>query len=393
MRSAGGSAPRDEVEALTFLTAPGQVRVDVGDRSYLCAAAAGPDTCTVPLGPGAVRATVLRGGAPVAAVASPFAVTTTPYVQDLQYVSASSGRTPAAPAPAPATPQLVSETSTVAPTADTYANAGAPSTPYGTAGNLSSRGSTAAVSYLRFPVPAAPAGTVLSKAVLRLTTTTDPLAGSLDAHAVRLGASTWSETALTWGNRPLDLGAPVGTVAPGTLPRTAYDVPLAVDAVRGVLGRETVLTASSTGTDSLLVGSREGTAAARPQLVLTWTPVDAAAPSAPGRPTATATATGSSVAVTWAAAQDDVAVRGYELHRGASADFAPTAATRVAETSGTSATSPLPRPGSTWYRVVALDAAGNRSAASPAGELVVADTTAPACPARSPRRPPAARSP
>lgn len=91
-RRPGGSPARDTVEALTFLTEPGTVEARVGDEIYRCEAEAGLDTCTVPLRTGRVRAHVVRDGETVATVTSPHEVTAEPYVQDLQYVGASSLR-------------------------------------------------------------------------------------------------------------------------------------------------------------------------------------------------------------------------------------------------------------------------------------------------------------
>ena len=88
----GGSPARDTVEALTFLTAPGRVTLTVGGVSTSCDVPAGPATCLAPLRAGTVSAVVSRDGRPVAAVTSPHQVTATPYVQDLQYVVAGSGR-------------------------------------------------------------------------------------------------------------------------------------------------------------------------------------------------------------------------------------------------------------------------------------------------------------
>jgi hypothetical protein len=88
----GGSPARDTVEALTFLTAPATVTITVGGHTQSCQVAAGVDTCTVPLAPGQVSVSVQRAGQVVAAVRSPWTVTTTPYVQDLQYVAVSSRR-------------------------------------------------------------------------------------------------------------------------------------------------------------------------------------------------------------------------------------------------------------------------------------------------------------
>jgi hypothetical protein len=88
----GGSPARDTVEALTFLTAPATVTVTVGSKVTTCSAPAGVATCVAPLAAGTVKVGVTRSGASVAAVRSRSTVTTTPYVQDLQYVSASSLR-------------------------------------------------------------------------------------------------------------------------------------------------------------------------------------------------------------------------------------------------------------------------------------------------------------
>jgi hypothetical protein len=89
-----GSAPRDTVEALAFLTGPARVRITVGGvvRATCDFAAAGVHSCLAPLAPGQVRAEIVRTGSTVAGVLSPHRVRTTPYVQDLTYVVASSRR-------------------------------------------------------------------------------------------------------------------------------------------------------------------------------------------------------------------------------------------------------------------------------------------------------------
>jgi hypothetical protein len=86
------SPPRDTAEALVFLTAPARVTVRSGHGVHTCSAPAGVSSCLVPLAPGTVSATVDRNGTTVASVASPYVVTATPTVQDLQYVGVSSRR-------------------------------------------------------------------------------------------------------------------------------------------------------------------------------------------------------------------------------------------------------------------------------------------------------------
>ena len=88
----GGTPGRDMVEALTFSKAAGTVRITVGSTVHSCAVDAGVDTCTVPLGSGTVSAKLVRGGTTVSSLTSPTKVTSTPYVQDFEYVGSSSLR-------------------------------------------------------------------------------------------------------------------------------------------------------------------------------------------------------------------------------------------------------------------------------------------------------------
>ena len=93
-----------------------------------------------------------------------------------------------------------------------------------------------------------------------------------------------------------------------------------------------------------------------------------------------AVVTGDSVALTWAASTDDVGVTGYQVHRGSSADFTPSAGTLVDTVTGTTFTD-ADRPAATaYYRIVAVDAAGNLSEPSQAAEAIVPDVTAPSTP-------------
>ena len=77
---------------------------------------------------------------------------------------------------------------------------------------------------------------------------------------------------------------------------------------------------------------------------------------------------------------DDVSVAGYEVHRSRTAGFSPSASTLQARTVDVHSTDTAVATGTWSYAVVAVDAAGNRSAASAAAEVVVADTTAPSRP-------------
>jgi len=103
---------------------------------------------------------------------------------------------------------------------------------------------------------------------------------------------------------------------------------------------------------------------------------DTTPPSVPGSLQATATGT-STVALSWAASTDDVGVTGYRVYRGS---------TLVATVTGTGYTDSGLAAGTTYgYQVVAVDAAGNASAAASVtgttSAAPPADTSAPSAPA------------
>ncbi len=90
-------------------------------------------------------------------------------------------------------------------------------------------------------------------------------------------------------------------------------------------------------------------------------------------------ATGSIGAVTlgWTAATDDVGVARYNVHRGTTPGFTPSAGNRVGQPTGTSFVDGVAA-GTYYYRVTAEDAAGNVGPASnEASGTATADTTAP----------------
>ena len=115
--------------------------------------------------------------------------------------------------------------------------------------------------------------------------------------------------------------------------------------------------------------------ASPPSRQVTAVVADTTAPASPTTPAAVVT--DQDVALSWAASTDDVAVTGYEVYRSATAGFTPNPVTRIADvTSGTAYTDGA-RPAGTWYyRVVAVDAAGNASTVSNPAPAVVAGTGA-----------------
>lgn len=106
---------------------------------------------------------------------------------------------------------------------------------------------------------------------------------------------------------------------------------------------------------------------------------DTTPPTATGRPLASWSAEGV-VTLTWPASSDDRGVAKYEVHRGAPG-FTPSASTGVGETTGLTLTDTLVGYGDFSYRVIAVDAAGNRSSASSEALVSRPDATAPSPPA------------
>ncbi|MEV7612681.1 DNRLRE domain-containing protein [Streptomyces sp. NPDC089799] len=157
--------------------------------------------------------------------------------------------------------------------ADTYANAGAPGTNYGTSGSLAVRGSALYASYLRFDLPAAPAGTVLKSATLSVKTSTMAGAGTADTVSVVPVTGAWTEAGTTYADRPA-LGATVLGTFPGIPDGSAvHTTALNTAAVSAALGGGYDLALTATGTDALWLWSSEAAAnEGTPQLTLTFGP-------------------------------------------------------------------------------------------------------------------------
>ncbi len=105
---------------------------------------------------------------------------------------------------------------------------------------------------------------------------------------------------------------------------------------------------------------------------------DATAPTAPSALSASVSA--GTVSLTWTESQDNLRVSGYRVYRGDSETFTPSESTLVGESTSTSFQQPAPAPGTYYYRVVAVDGAGNQSPASSAAAAAVADRTPPSVP-------------
>ncbi len=154
---------------------------------------------------------------------------------------------------------------------DTYANAGAPDGNYGTSSSLAVRGTSFYASYLRFNLPAAPAGTVLKSAVLSVKTSTMNGAGTADTVSVVPVTGSWTEGGTTYNNRP-DLGGPaLGSFAGIPDGSAVHAAGLHTPTVAAALGGGYSLALSSAGTDALWLWSSEAQAnEGTPQLTLTF---------------------------------------------------------------------------------------------------------------------------
>ncbi|MFF3330098.1 LamG-like jellyroll fold domain-containing protein [Streptomyces sp. NPDC002888] len=165
-------------------------------------------------------------------------------------------------------------TVTVTATEDTYVNGAATATNYGTSTSLAVRGTSAYVSYLRFPLPAAPSGTQLTSAALRLRTTSMSTAGSADSFDVVPVTGAWTEAGVTYANRPALSSTVLGTLAAPGAVSTDYEVGLSPTGLSGLLGSTASLALTDDGgTDALWLWSSEvATEDFRPELVLTFGP-------------------------------------------------------------------------------------------------------------------------
>ena len=81
----GTPPPVDIVDVLVFATAPSTVVASIGGVSYSCDVGAGRNVCSFPLHTGDIVVGLQREGVMQTVVRSPYTVTNTPEVQDLQY--------------------------------------------------------------------------------------------------------------------------------------------------------------------------------------------------------------------------------------------------------------------------------------------------------------------
>ncbi|WP_370647276.1 LamG-like jellyroll fold domain-containing protein [Arthrobacter sp. zg-Y1116] len=163
-------------------------------------------------------------------------------------------------------------TLTLTPSEDTYVNQAAPNSAFGSPVTMASRGNLGYTSYLRFlPGTEVPDGMRLQSATLRLYTTTESIAGSVDQHTIHSVTGSWSEAATSWNTRPALASTLLGSIAP-TAVNSAYTINLDPEAVSALLAGPVNLGITSTGTDNAWFYTREASSTRRPVLTLVFAP-------------------------------------------------------------------------------------------------------------------------
>lgn len=179
------------------------------------------------------------------------------------------GVAPPAAAAAPCTAPPAG-TTTLDPTVDTWVGSDATTANHGSETSLYSVTATPTkVSYLKFDLTGL-AGRTLTGARLTVRTTSGSSSGSPSAQTVYTVAdSSWSETTMTYANAPAPGTKVIGSVPGGSAARTAYTVTLTQADLQSAVGGQFTLAIKGAAADAFYVTSREATAGAKPQLVLT----------------------------------------------------------------------------------------------------------------------------
>jgi fibronectin type 3 domain-containing protein len=179
-----------------------------------------------------------------------------------------------------------------------------------------------------------------------------------------------SNVGLTWTASSDDVGVTRYDVYRGT---TAGFTPTTANRIAQPTGTAYTDTPPTAGTYYYKVTAEDAAGNLSPpsnEVVVTI--FDATPPTTPAN--LAATAAGNSVNLTWTAASDNVGVDHYNVHRGTSTGFTPTAANRIAQPTGTSFSDGNLSAGTYYYKVTAEDASGNVSGPSNEASATVANT-------------------
>jgi hypothetical protein len=172
----------------------------------------------------------------------------------------------------PIPPLAASSTVTVAtiiPVADSYITSANPtSTAGGTGTKLYVDASPVQTTFVKFDLTQL-AGKTISKVTLRVKTTSDTIAGSVNsAHVKLVHDSLWKEQYLSYNNSVPVSTTVLGTVPANSAPNTWYEITLLLSSVQPYQGGMFSLAVEATGSDELILSSRE--TANKPQLVVTY---------------------------------------------------------------------------------------------------------------------------
>lgn len=157
----------------------------------------------------------------------------------------------------------------LAPASDTWVGSDATTATHGSDTALYSvKATLTKVAYLKFDLSSL-AGSTLTSATLKVTTTTGTYSGSPSAQNIYpVADSTWSESSMTYATAP-PLGSQIlGSIPANSTSATTYAVTLPPSALQSAVGGMLTLAVKGAAADAFYFNSREA-ATARPQLVLT----------------------------------------------------------------------------------------------------------------------------
>lgn len=165
----------------------------------------------------------------------------------------------------PTTTPPTGGTFTLMPVADSWVGSDAPTVNHGSEAALYVDASPSKLTYLSYDLSGVTGN--ITSATLRVTTTPGTSSGSPDRQVVHtVSDTTWTESGLTYNNRPPPATTELGSVS-STASNSTYDISLTTAAIGSAAGGRLSLAIDSTGGDAFYVSSRE--TATPPRLILT----------------------------------------------------------------------------------------------------------------------------
>jgi hypothetical protein len=284
----------------------------------------------------------------------------TAYTYRVIAVSATLGESPASNERSVATPAGTVSTTTLNPSADTYVRSGTATTNYGTATDILAKlatGNNHREAYIRFDVSSLSGSP--SSIILRVNGWRNSLLSNeqpLPFNVIGMTNTTWSESTTTYSNKPDLTGNPVvGTIVADVQENKWYEVDVTSYVQQRIAAGATAVSFAVVGTQNnsdsnLYIISNEG-GTNKPQLVV-QTSAPAQVPAAPSG--LTASVSGTTVNLSWT--DNSSNETGFVVERANNSTF--TGKTRLSAVTATNRTD-QPGPGTWYYRVVAVNAAGD----------------------------------